>query len=391
MNTQNFKTKTYIAPRQNPSAAGFWVVAIDVGYSSVKTFSQNMISSFPAYARKVEFGASDNVFGGLEKDNIAYRDENKNEFIVGEAAVANIRADEADNSTAAMFIRNRFYSEEFKVLFRVGIALGMSKNNFGSPEGKKLFIQSGLPSEYSSERSSDKSNFITAMSGHHKFSIKLGMGGWKEYEFDVDESNLAIMAQPIGTFVSISTNNQGNPINDAQKYAAANLLVIDPGFGTLDTFELSGHRVRTAKTWANLGMHRVLQEASKMISQEYKGTNIPVPALQKVLGDGSFTTKFDPSTRRCEVVDFAPILEKANEMVCREAIQTIDGFYNFLQDQQYVVLAGGTSVPWYDIFIDAYKGVNVQFIKGTANDNIPAIFSNVRGYYMNAINALRRL
>ena len=79
MNSKNFKTKTFIQPRYNPQVPGFWPLALDIGYSSVKMFSPNMVASFPSYAKRVEFGAADNVIGEPDKTCISYRDENGHE------------------------------------------------------------------------------------------------------------------------------------------------------------------------------------------------------------------------------------------------------------------------------------------------------------------------
>ena len=45
MNSKDFKTKTFIQPRLNPTVPGKWPIALDIGYSSVKMFSPNMVAS----------------------------------------------------------------------------------------------------------------------------------------------------------------------------------------------------------------------------------------------------------------------------------------------------------------------------------------------------------
>lgn len=386
MNVIDFKTKTYIQPRVNPSSKDYWPIALDIGYSSVKMFSPNTVASFPSYARQVDYGLADKPIGGLEKTSLSYRDEEGHEYLVGEAAQDSIRMGDSDNSTAALYVRDRYFSPEFKVIARVGMALGLTRNAFGTPDGKAIYLQTGLPPEY---MSTDKDDIITALTGSHKFQIKIGAGEWKQYEFEIVAENVNVMPQPMGSLISISTNNNGIPVTDSRKYMSSNMLIIDPGFGTLDTFEISKHYLRTSKTWNNLGMLRVFQEASKIIKERY-GQVIPIPAMQKILGDGSFKTKFDRVTRSGGKIEIAPILEEANILVCKEAINTIDGFYNYLQDQDYLVITGGTGAAWYDMFVESYKDSGVEIIKGTVNDDIPAIFSNVRGYYMNAVNTLKK-
>ena len=42
---QNFKTKTIFTARKNESVDGIWTIALDIGYSAIKGFSNNMIYS----------------------------------------------------------------------------------------------------------------------------------------------------------------------------------------------------------------------------------------------------------------------------------------------------------------------------------------------------------
>ena len=385
MNSKDFKTKTFIQPRLNPTVPGKWPIALDIGYSSVKMFSPNMVASFPSYAKRVEFGSADNAIGELDKTSISYRDENGHEYYVGENAQKSIRYTDSDNSTASLYIRDRYYSPEFKVIARVGMALGLGKNHYGSPEGRSIFLQTGLPPEYMSTDTDDIKN---ALAGRHVFKLKIGSGEWKSFDFTIETSNIGVMPQPMGTLVSIGTNNNGEPLAVWKDYTSSSMLIVDPGFGTLDTFEIYDHRIVTSKTWNNLGMLRVLQETSKIIQNEY-GQVIPVPAMQKVLEDGVFKTRFDRATRRSETVDINPILERAVKSVCEEAVDTIDGFYNLLQGKDYLVITGGTGEAWFDILTEKYGESGVKIIRGNVNDDIPMIFSNVRGYYMTAVTSLR--
>lgn len=384
MNSKDFKTKTFIQPRLNPSVSGWWTIALDIGYSSVKMFSPNMVASFPSYAKRVEFGSADNIIGEPNKTCISYRDEEGHEYYVGEDAQKSIKYTDADNSTAALYIRDRYFSDEYKVIARVGMALGMGKNQYGSPEGKRIYLQTGLPPEYIT---TDAADIKEALKGRHIFKLKIGAGAWKEFDFTIEEKNMGVMPQPMGTLVSVGSDNNGEPLPEWNEYLKSS-LIIDPGFGTLDTFSVSENRIETSKTWNNLGMHRVLQEVSKLIQEEY-GQVIPVPAMQKVLEDGYFRTKFDRKTRRSEEVDVNPLLERATKSICDEVIKTIDGYYNSLQGIKNLIITGGTGEAWFNILSRAYEGGEAKIIKGNINDDIPMIFVNVRGYYMAAVTLLR--
>ena len=385
--SQEFKTKTILQPRQNPSTKDFWGIALDVGYSAVKIFSPNVIGCFPSYAKKVEYGYADHPIGGLEKTFIAYRDEEGNEYSVGANAQDKIRVSDADSSTANLYVKDRFYSPEFRVISRVGLALGMMRNQYNDPSGKILHVQTGLPPEYMSMYTDD---ITAAFVGRHHFQIKLGLSGWVPFEFEILPENFAIKPQPMGTLISIATDKNGGALPEAKRYFSSNLLIVDPGFGTLDTFDIKSHFVDTAKTWDNLGMMRVLQETQKYIKED-KGINIPVPAMQKILGDGYFKDKIDKQTMKQGTVDITDYLKKANKAICMEAINTINGYYNYLQDEDFLVITGGTGAAWINIIREFYKEMStLKIIDGSANDTVPAIFSNVRGYYMQQLNVLKK-
>lgn len=385
--TQEFKTKTILQPRQNPQTSNYWGISIDIGYSSVKTFSPNVIASFPSYAKQVEYGTADRSIGELEKTCIAYRDEHNNEFFVGAVAQDSVRVGDNDNSTASLYIKDRYFTPEFKAIARVGLALSMMRNQYGDPSGKTVHVQTGLPPAY---MATDRDNLIDALAGEHKFFVKLGQRGWMEFAFVIERENVDVMPQPMGTLISVATDRNGGPTPEAKSYFASNLLIFDPGFKTLDTFTISNHYVEDAKTWDNLGMHRVLTETARVIKEQYD-TVIPVPAMQKLLGEGVFKTRFDYKTRTSKTIEFAGLLNEANKRVCDEALNTLDGYYNFLQNVNYLVVTGGTGAAWYKMIQNHYAGIDgLRVLSGAANDTIPEIFSNVRGYYMNQLNTLKR-
>lgn len=56
----------------------------------------------------------------------------------------------------------------------------------------------------------------------------------------------------------------------------------------------------------------------------------------------------------------------------------------------YLVVTGGTGAAWLSYIQNFYKEMDsLKVIDGAANDTIPAIFSNVRGYYMQQLNNLK--
>ena len=386
INTSNFKTKTPNLERSNVSANSAWGIALDIGYSAVKGFSPNAVYCFPSYARKITTEMLS--LGQPGPNDIQYRDEYTGEtWSVGVAAQNMITSDDSQDSIQELYGRNRYFSPMFGVIARVGLALGMMSNNYGSPNGKNIVVQTGLPPAY---LKSDTDLIKEALSGSHDFSIKLGNKQWERFTFDLPEENIWVMAQPMGTLLSIATDNNGKFIPEAKKYFSSSMLIFDPGFGTFDVFNIRNRLIQSYETFDNLGMKRVLQETSEAIYKTHK-TEVPVPAMQKYLETGEIKV-IDRRAHKTTVKPFGDILEDKNKMVCEEAINKINSVYNDLIDHDYLVITGGTGAAWNDIVMDYYKDMEtLKIIPGNQNDSLPYIFSNVRGYYMYMIGKLKQM
>jgi plasmid segregation protein ParM len=385
INTHDFKTKTIIMPRHNESVGDIWSIALDIGYSAVKGFSNNMIYCFPSYARKL---TGSQIAGGKESENdIQYKDNVTGEiWRVGEAAISMITSDETGDSNESLYGRNRYYDDMFLVIARVGLGLGMMTNDFGSPSNKNLVVQTGLPPKY---RKSDSAMLKDVLARDHNFSIKRGSDSWISFSFSLPEANIAVMDQPMGTLMSIATNNDGSQTPEAMNYFSSNILIMDPGFGTLDVFNIKNRTIASTETYDNLGMKRVLQETVDAIYEQYH-QEILVPAMQKCLSSGEFLLQ-DKKRRVSKMITFSDILEKTNHDVCMEALNKINTLYNGLFDYNYLVVTGGTGAAWEPYIKEYFKDLShLTIIPGNQNDDLPFIFSNVRGYYMYLISKLKR-
>lgn len=383
--TSDFKTRTILTERRNLSAPGIWSIALDIGYSAVKGFSNNMVYCFPSYARKINTAMLN--YGEPNPNDIQYRDNTTGEiWSVGESAQNMISSDETKDSNESLYGRNRYYSDMFKVIARVGLGIGMMKNSIDEPGNKNLVVQTGLPPAY---LKSDTFMLQDALSGTHNFSIKIGNKPWVNLSFTLPIENVSVMAQPMGTLLSISTDSSGKPIPEANKYFKSNMLIFDPGFGTLDVFNLKNRMIASTETFDDLGMKRVLTETSNEIFKKFH-QEVKVPAMQKSLESGSIKC-FDRKARATTLQPFADILDEANKKVCHEALAKIDNIYNNLFDHDYLVITGGTGAAWSTLIREYYKNMeNLTIISGNQNDNLPYIFSNVRGYYMFLISKLKK-
>lgn len=390
METTNFKTKTNFIKRKNPSVDGVWGIALDIGYSAVKGFSPNSVFSFPSYAKIVN-GSRINSSEKDEKEDasdILYRDDTTGEiWAVGESAQKMVSSNDTSDSEIALFGRNRYFSPMFKVIVETSLGLGYMENEYGKPDEKQdLYVQTGLPPKYmTSDNNVGDTGFLKeVMSGSHKFSLMIGKSGkWISFSITLPENHVKVIPQPMGTLISISTNQQGKQIPEAKEYFNSKVLIFDPGFGTLDVFDIINGRIpdNGYETFDNLGMKQVFKRTCTDIGRIYD-TKMSILALQNYLEKGQIT-KYDRAARKSEYKDFSDLLFKNNEAVCNEALNEIDAIRQ-LDEYKYFVITGGTgSGAWLDIIKEAYSGLStLTIIDGSQNDDLPCIFANVRGYYM---------
>lgn len=388
MDTREYKIRTLFREAQNvPRQDGKWLVGIDIGYSSVKVQSQNALACFPSFALE-SMGATQISFGNdMPEDNLAilYRDENGIQWTVGALAQDSLSATDTTAGSLAAYGRQRYYSPMFLVLFRVGIAAGMRTNAYGDPTGKEPLIQTGLPPKYLN----DAADFTDVMCGHHHFWVKFGTQGWQEFDITITpQMIMPIIAQPLGTLVSIATTRDMRPSPDAEKLLKGKVLIVDGGFGTLDFFPMLRGVVQNAncETDENLGMKRVLLETVNELQVKY-GFECSVPAIQQYLETGKIPAKYGKAYRN---TPFDDILEKHSREICYMAIDKMQQIYP-LYDYQYLVITGGTCAAWSN-FIREHELIKnsdtTKVVSGNDGDpSLPYIFANVRGYYIYALTS----
>lgn len=380
MNTLSYKTRTIFQGRENPNFnPKFIPIAIDIGYSAVKGFSQHMMYAFPSYAKKIS--SLPISLGKAEGNEIFYCDESGDMFAIGANAQSLISINSSNDSSESLYGRNRYFSEVFRIVSRVGIALGL----IGSDPNARPVIQTGLPARYIKD---DAPLLKESLAGEHNFKLKIGSGEWNDFHFILTEEDIRIMAQPMGTLTSITMENNGRPSSDAKNIFGSNTLIFDAGFGTLDTHLIKGKSIADHQTFDFLGMKQVLQNTADRIYKEH-GVSIEVAAMQTCLEKGTFI-KLDRRLMRSVPYPFDDILMEESKKVCMQALDKMKELYNYFVEIDYLIITGGTSAAWSDFIREHLSGMEtLKIISGNINDDIPYIFANVRGYYMFLINSLR--
>ncbi|MCD8083344.1 MAG: ParM/StbA family protein [Clostridiales bacterium] len=385
MDTNNYRTRTIFMEADNRKVGGIWPVGLDIGYSGVKTFSGNAITCFPAYAAESMGQSRISVAGTGDTRNIQYRDENGVVWDVGAGAQNRISVSDTSAGSLAIYGRSRYYSPMYKVIMRVGIACGIRKNACGNPAGKTLKIQTGLPPKY---MASDTADLLDVMCGHHEFEVRFGDEPWEPFSFTLGREDVALIDQPEGTLFSISTDRNMKLMPDAVRYFSSRMLIIDPGFGTMDMFPMIRQTVNRdlCQTFPELSMKQVLKDTADEIFQRYN-FEVAVPAMQQFLESGQIIKR---EGRKYSRVPFGDILEKHSMKICNQAIDRIMEIYNPPVEFDYLVLTGGTGEAWKDYFTNneyLQDCETVTILPGNQGDpTLPYLLSNVRGYFIYALS-----
>jgi plasmid segregation protein ParM len=362
--------------KNNVGADKNWVIALDIGYSAVKGMSKNMVFSFPSFAQKADTDSM--TVGKANPTDIQYKDASGVIWDVGDMAISMLSQNDSRSSEETLYSRNRYHDPMFLVIARVGMALGMRVNEYGNPNGKSMVLQTGLPPKFIK---GDSPILRKVLSGTHDFYVRIGDEDWKHYRFELKDSNINIMGQPMGSFFSASFNDDCSEIENVEKFFNNDLLIFDGGFGTLDTFEVKRRRIDAMQTFDNLGMKAVLHKVTEILYKDY-GVEVSVHSIQNNLKTG-YVKKFDPDTMSTKKIPINEILEKANREICMNAINQIKTLYNNLIDCRYLLVTGGTGAAWFDIMKKYFAGMeDLEVIGANQNTDLPQIFSNVRGYYL---------
>ena len=371
--TKKFKTRTLFLDRGNGSVDGVFLTAIDVGFSGVKVFSQNFIGVFPSFAKRLD----GELVGTPASENIIYKDLATGEkWLVGEAAQNDVSQDDTTISEKVISNRERYDDPMFLVLVRTGLGLGFGKAEYGEPAGKPVYVQTGLPPKY---MKSDTRKLVSAIAGHHRFTLQVGQAPERTFDFAVLKENVDVMPQPKGTLFSVAMNSMHRFIPESPGYFKKNVLVIDGGFVTLDIFPIRNSRAVEEQTIEDLSMQEVLKRTIRKLNEAY-GTDISLVGFQKCLGDGyiklhdKFRSKNQP---------FGELLDASNREVCDEALEKIGGLFQ-LYEYPYIVVTGGTGAAWNGMIREKFKGLEgLTIINGNQNDErLAFLFANVRGYFM---------
>lgn len=377
MDTKKFRTRQEFFTNETHPHGNDYIIGLDMGYSGIKVMYESGHFCIPSYVIKIENGMLDI---GDDKD-IFYRDADSDDlYMVGYNAQNMIDYESTNDTQQAQTGRRKIKTKEFKIQLNVALAIASEHKKEAN---RQLFVETGLPAAYVETQENDLINVITSPTD---FSIKIGKGQWKHYkdQIKVDKDHVHVIPQPAGSLYSFITKPDGTPTKDATDVLCSNVLILDIGMKTCDFYGIKNRAIVCKESIDDIGMSIVFQEISNMIREE-SGEDIRTTALQNNLETGYYVFVND-DTMESEEKSIAPLLEEANKIVMKKAMEKAKITSNAFRGYKYLVITGGTGEAWAEgikEWLKGMKALNVELSNKAcgADATFPLMYQNTRGYY----------
>ena len=323
------------------------IVGQDIGYSNIKiaygTAEQGMKTAIrPAGAAPADrFGGR---FDGKAQDDFLHVLVNDQPFIAG---VSSDRAEMWERSLHADYSS----TESYKALFHAGLLMtGMTEIDVLVP---------GLPVSQFQDETRRKA-LEAQFTGKHKVTPKR----------TVEVKSVKVVAQPIGGLFDM-LNQDDEAGDDAVIDEEARILVVDPGFFSLDWVLISdGEYHRRSSNTSLQASSVLLEQAGILIAQEY-GAKPTVEALENAVRAGKTSILL-----MGQRVDFQPYLKRASQELSSVIANSIQKSLRSEQmSPDIVVLTGGGADFFRETIQDAFPRLKV------ISPNEP-VLSNARGFWL---------
>lgn len=348
-------------------------LALDIGYGGVKIFSMNGMHSFPSILFRVK---KDTTFLDSETD-IKYIDEDGNLWYIGDRARDSLETGSRQIDSDEFYSEKRLDTDEYLILVRVAIYLGLCKPDFKfSLQGKRIRLCTGLPEE-DVERDSAKLRKIIA--GHHHFKISVGGRDFVKVNFDIEEDDIEILSQPQGTIYSMAFDMKGG-IPREDLIVDKNVLVLDGGMYTFDTYLSNRADQGISKTWEDFAMHEVHIKVRDII-KEKTNRYINEFDIEKYMMDerNPSTIRYEGKQRYYFGDDYIRTLKNMSNSLVKKLKRTYDDF----NDVDTVIVAGGTGKAYYP-YLEELVPVDEIMLAESDDPQLgkfDAVFSNVVGFF----------
>lgn len=346
-------------------------LAIDIGYGGVKIFSLNGIHSFPALLFKSKKNSTI-----LNNDtDIKYIDENNNLWYIGDRARDSLETGSRQIDSNEYYSEKRLFTDEFLILVRVSIFLGICKelNNF-SLEQKKIKICTGLPEEDVEKNSFELRKIIT---GRHHFKISVAGSEFKTVSFDINNEDIEILSQPQGTIYSTMFDFKGNILRE-DLITNKNVLVLDGGMFTFDTYLSNRADQGISKTWEEFAMHEVYLRLKDIINEKTERYINEFDIEKYIANSNSCLIKYKGNQKYYFGDDYLNIIKNMSISLIKKLKRT----YNDFNDVDIIIITGGTGKIYYPYLKELIPVDEIVLAENNDKFNgYDAIFSNVVGFF----------
>ena len=394
--TNCFRSKLEHVDKKMPQVKGTCLVAVDIGYSTVKYFSAYSRGAFPSYARKIpQLNPKEGIRAIGDQPVYQIYDCLTDSFwVLGDDAFDYVTNLDIYSVEDELYARNR-YGKDYRILTAAGIALSTMNGCKLTPKSP-IYLHTGLPHRFLDY---DSSKLLKSILGEYSFRFSKNGKDWIDFNFTLDENNIKITSQPSGTFRSILVNDDMKPMSYTSQVYSGSTLIIDPGFLTLDYFTyISGEMIGEGSTDPHHGMKAIFDNTIKKTKHYCKENNLIPTELstinfqKRTLSDGFFYAREKDGIFK--KIDIYPFLMESVEELGKDAIEKIERTLPMkLAKYDFVILTGGTGHVWYNIF-EKYLSIyapDTKLLKGNIADHYESsIYANVRGYYISSFLKLSR-
>lgn len=317
------------------------IVGMDIGYSNLKVaFGENEAGTPITVLRPAGAAPADRF--GHRMDGKAH-DDFINVLVNGKEFVAGVSPDRAQIWNRSLH-EDYPSTESYMALFKAGLLLtGVRQIDA---------LVTGLPvSQFLDDRK--KKSLERKMQGSHLIAPGV----------TVEVSTVKVVPQPIGGFIDFLMNTNED-IEDA------NLLIVDPGFFSVDWVVVNNNVIRDHSSGTSLNACSVLlEEVARQISQKFE-TKINVESIENAIRNDKSSVMV-----MGQRIELAPFLKSAREKIGPAVSEMVQqAVRNETKDVDLVVLVGGGANLYFDVIKQAFPRQKVLVSRDS-------VFSNCRGFW----------
>lgn len=325
------------------------VLGIDIGYSNLKLAYGNSESGMKIALRPAGAAPADRF--GSRFDGKA-QDDFLNVLVDGEPFVAGVASDRAEMWSRSLHV-DYSNTQSYKALFHAGLLLSEM------PEIDMLVT--GLPvSQYLDV--ARRTQLEEQFTGKHQITPKRS----------VTVKQVKVIAQPVGGLLDyMNQQDEDGDDGSLQIDDEARVLVIDPGFFSLDWVLISNGQLQRQSSGTSLNASSVLlDQAGKLIASDH-GSSPSTESLENAIRKGKTSILL-----MGERVELEPYIDKASKLL---ASVTADSIQKSLRVESVspdiVVLPGGGAKFFRKIIEETFPRIKVVVPR-------ESVYSNARGFWL---------